>query len=118
MEVAAGAVRDNNQSDLTGQWLEEPSADSGGIIKAENPGRLHFIVPPAYRNAMNCQAAWSLWYGSPKAVSDVADKLMRLRCPELSGVRGMASCGLPKRTSAPPANVLVAFLGSSNTAKS
>lgn len=111
MDVAAGVVRDTNESDITGQWLKQPSAESGEVPKAANPGRIHFIVPPAYRNSMNCQAAWSLWYGSPKAVTDVADKLMRLRSPELSGVRGMASCGLPKRTSAPPANVLVAFLG-------
>lgn len=111
MDVAAGVVKGNNASDIPDRLLEELSAGSDVVPKAGKLGRIHYIVPPAYRNVTNCQASWSLWYGSTKAVTDVADKLMRLRSPELNGVRGMASCGLPKRTSAPPAHVLVAFLG-------
>ncbi|NMY11241.1 hypothetical protein HBO38_22810 [Pseudomonas veronii] len=83
----------------------DDSQDSDGRL------RLSYIVPPAYRQPMVNQAAWSTWYGSPKTVSEVADLLMRLRSPKLNNVRGLATFNVPRGRSVPPATIMLSFLG-------
>lgn len=73
--------------------------------------RLSYIVPPAYRQPMVNQAAWTTWYGSPKAIADVTEVLMRLRSPKLNNVRGLATFNVPRGRSVPPATILLSFLG-------
>lgn len=72
---------------------------------------INFIVPAAYRQPMVNQAAWSVWYGSAKAVADVADALMKLRSPQLSTVRAMATMNAPKGRGVPSASVMLSYLG-------
>lgn len=84
---------------------------SGDSQESDGRLRLSYIVPPAFRQPMVNQAAWTTWYGSPKAIADVTDVLMRLRSPKLNNVRGLATFNLPKGRSVPPATIMLSFLG-------
>lgn len=83
----------------------------GGSQESDGRLRLSYIVPPAYRQPMVNQAAWTTWYGSPKAVADVTDVLMRLRSPKLNNVRALATFNVPRGRSVPPATIMLSFLG-------
>lgn len=94
--------------------------DTANALRTGGDGETHngdgrssfcYVVPPAYRQPMVNHAAWTTWYGSPKAVSDVADVLKRLRSPNLANVRGLATLNMPKGRSVPPATILLSFLG-------
>lgn len=85
--------------------LSAPTASPG-----ERPP-IRYVIPHVYRHAATSKVAWSVWYGSEKAVSDAADALLKVRSQTLKGVRAMALGNLPKGVNAPPCQILCWYLG-------
>lgn len=88
----------------TGPTPPNPSA-------TDSRSPLTMVIPASYRQPVVSLAAWSVWYGSQKAVADVADTLMRLRNPKLNAVRALATMNAPRGRGIPSTSVVLSFLG-------
>lgn len=114
MEVAVDSVSCREPSSCVA--VQEVKAGDGSDRRADGgaggngPG-FHFIVPTAFRQSVISQVAWTTWYGSAKALAEVADTLMRLRDPLLHTVRSMATLNVPKGMSAPTGHIVLSYLG-------
>jgi len=63
------------------------------------------FVPVAYRRRETFVAAWAAWYGNQAAVAAAADRLKKVRIPELSAVTSLL------RRARQPASILETLLG-------
>lgn len=70
-----------------------------------------YLVPKSFLIMQTATAAWAAWYGSEKAVSEVADTLRKLRSPEVATIWSVVVGQLPKGMNMLPAQVVAAYLG-------